>query len=300
VQAPGARPVSPRARKLAAAHGIDAAALAGSGPRGRVIVRDVQARLDAGGLQTTENRNKTSRQEAPITHGTKGSPANTVKLAGARRVIAERMLASLQSTAQLTLHASADARMLQDRRARLKATPAGYGLQGISINDLVLYAASRVLARRPDVNALLVGDEIEQHAAVQLGFAVDTPRGLLVPVIRDAHTLTLRALSQQAKALAEAAVAGKITPDALQGGTFTVSNLGAFGVEAFTPVLNAPQVAILGVGNIALKPVQVDDAVQFVPRIGLSLTIDHRALDGAPAARFLAELADTIANVDVL
>ena len=132
---------------------------------------------------------------------------------------------------------------------------------------------------------------LHQYSHVHLGVAVDTPRGLMVPTVRYADTLTLRDLAAEAKRLAVACVESRITPDELTGGTFTVTNLGAFGVESFTPVLNPPQVGILGVGNINLKPVQVGETVEFIPHIGLSLTINHQVVDGAPAARFLQALA---------
>jgi pyruvate dehydrogenase E2 component (dihydrolipoamide acetyltransferase) len=217
-----------------------------------------------------------------------------------RKVIAERMLQSLQTTAQLTLNASADARALQVLRKRLKESPEAMGLRGITINDLVLFAVARTLPAFPGLNALFTGAEIHQYRSVNLGIAVDTPKGLMVPVVRGADALSLRQLSAEAKRLATACQAGKIMPDELAGGTFTVTNLGAFGVESFTPVLNPPQVGILGVSGIQLKPVEVGDKVKFVPHLGLSLTINHQVVDGAPAARFLQALGQAIAAIDLL
>ena len=222
------------------------------------------------------------------------------RVKGVRKVIAERMLQSLQTTAQLTLNASADARALQALRKRLKESPDALGLRGITINDLMLFAVARTLPAFPSLNALFTGAEIHQYHSVHLGVAVDTPKGLMVPVARDADSLTLRQLSAEAKRLATACVESKIMPDELTGGTFTVTNLGAFGVESFTPVLNPPQVGILGVAGIQLKPVDVGGSVQFVPHIGLSLTINHQVVDGAPAARFLQALGQAIASIDLL
>ena len=221
-------------------------------------------------------------------------------LKGIRKTIAARMLSSLQSSAQLTMNAFADARALRAYRERLKHSDDALGLRRVTINDLVMYAVVRTLAAFPALNAHLKDDAIHQFSAVNLGFAVDTPRGLIVPVIHNAAALSLRLLSSEAARLATACSDGTIKPDELDGGTFTVSNLGGLGIETFTPVLNTPQVAILGVGNIALKPVEVGDTVQFIPHIGLSLTIDHRAIDGAPGARFLQALAKNIGNIDVL
>jgi pyruvate dehydrogenase E2 component (dihydrolipoamide acetyltransferase) len=200
----------------------------------------------------------------------------------------------------LTMNAFADARALRGYREQLKHSDDALRLRRVTINDLVMYAVVRTLAAFPAVNAHLKDDAIHQFGAVNLGFAVDTPRGLIVPVIHDAAALSLRALSSEAARLAAACSDGTIKPHELDGGTFTVSNLGGLGIETFTPVLNAPQVAILGVGNIALKPVEVGETVQFIPHIGLSLTIDHRAIDGAPGARFLQALAKNIGSIDVL
>jgi pyruvate dehydrogenase E2 component (dihydrolipoamide acetyltransferase) len=217
-----------------------------------------------------------------------------------RKIVAERMLHSLQSTAQLTLTASADARALLAYRERLKTSTPEHGLNSVSINDLVLFAVARALLAHPDLNATFDGAAITRHRRAHLAFAVDTPRGLLVPVIRDAGALSLKALSAEAKRLIRACVDGTVAPDALNGGTFTVSNLGALGIETFTPVLNPPQVGILGVGGIALKPTQDGASVAFHPHLALSLTINHQVIDGAPAARFLQTLTRLLADIDLL
>jgi pyruvate dehydrogenase E2 component (dihydrolipoamide acetyltransferase) len=210
------------------------------------------------------------------------------------------MLASLHGHAQLTLHASADARALQAFRKKLKDSPEALGLGGISLNDFILYAVSRTLPLYPELNALWAGEKILRYARVHLAFAVDTPRGLMVPVIRCADSLSLKQISGEAKRLAKACVEGGVSPDELNGGTFTISNLGALGVESFTPILNTPQVGILGVGTITPKPLMAGDEVKFIPSIGLSLTIDHQAVDGAPGARFLKDLCDALAGFDIL
>jgi pyruvate dehydrogenase E2 component (dihydrolipoamide acetyltransferase) len=210
------------------------------------------------------------------------------------------MLQSLHGHAQLTLNASADARVLQAFRKKLKDSPEVLGLGGITLNDCILYAVSRSLPLHPGLNALWAGEKILRYARVHLAFAVDTPRGLMVPVIRCADTLSLKQISGEAKRLAKACVEGGITPDELSGGTFTVSNLGGLGVESFTPILNTPQVGILGVGNITPKPAASGEGVAFVPTLGLSLTIDHQAVDGAPGARFLKDLCEALAGFDIL
>lgn len=330
--------VSPRARALAAERGIDPAALRGTGPEGRVIERDVLAAAGAapltplararlsdpalhappegtgiGGRVTARDlvpapppapveAASVPTEPMPVPAAPVSDDVTIIPLRGVRKVTAERMRASLLNSAQLTLQASADARALQALRQRFKTSAEPLGLRGVTINDLLLFAVARTLPNHPDLNATLdlQAAEITQYRRVHLGMAVDTPRGLLVPVIRDAHTLSLKALSGAASALAGKAQSGKLAPDEMQGGTFTVSNLGGFGIESFTPVINPPQVAILGVGNINLKPVMVDGDVQHIPHLGLSLTVDHQVVDGAPAARFLRDLAAALAQVDLL
>ena len=224
-----------------------------------------------------------------------------MKVTGVRKLIAERMLASLQTTAQLTMHASADAREIQSLRAKFKESPEQLGLRGVTINDMVLYAVARSLTAHPDLNAQFAGDTIRQFGDVHLGFAVDTARGLMVPVIRNAHLLSLRQIAAEAARLARACRDGGITLDELGGGTFTVTNLGAFGVEGFTPVLNVPQVGILGVGAIVPGPrIAEDGAVTFILRVGLSLTVNHQVVDGAPGARFLQTVAGNVSRFELL
>jgi len=308
--------ISPRARKLAQRHGVDYQNIAGSGPGGRVIERDIeralpdapakftpvaQAMLDSGDYKVAEGHPAGRRvSKADLERVESERFARAIPLTGVRKTIAGRMRESLQSTAQLTLNASADARALQAYRRRLKASDEGLGLAAVNINDLLLFAVSRTLPAFPALNALFENDVIYAQKAVHLGQAVDTDRGLLVPVIRSAESLTLKQLSEAARRLAEACRAGNIQPDELSGGSFTVSNLGALGIESFTPILNPPQVGILGVGSINLKPVEQEAEVAFVPHIGLSLTINHQVVDGAPAARFLQTLSANLAQIDLL
>lgn len=327
--APDFAPISPRARGLAKRQQLDATLLTGSGPGGRIIERDVQAALAAqpklspvaqarlaeggyvapdkgsgprGRVMTRDLRvvGEEMRETREKKEMRETGEVEVVKLTGVRKIIAERMLASLQTTAQLTLNASADARALQALRARFKASSESFGLQAVTINDLVLLAVARTLPLHPSLNAHFQGDTLSRYRRVQLGMAVDTPHGLMVPVIRNADQLSLRQISAEAKRLAAACLDRRIAPDELTGGTFTVTNLGGLGIESFTPVLNPPEVAILGVNNINLKPVQDGDGVAFVPHIGLSLTINHQVVDGAPGARFLQALAQNLANIDLL
>lgn len=322
-----ARGVSPRARALAAKEAVDAAGLEGSGPGGRVIERDVRAAAEARPPLGAAARSAVSGGAAvPATGGGIGGRVLLSDLAGAapaalaasaapgeaafpgpfaetqvkgiRKVIADRMRDSLATTAQFTLHASAPAGRLRDLRARFKA--AGEDLAGVTIGDLVLFVVSRVLAKHPACNARKEGDLVKTYERVHLGHAVDTPRGLMVPVIRNADRLGLARLSAEAKRLAALCVEGKATPDDLHGSTFTVSNLGALGVDYFTPVINAPEVCVLGVGALLPKAAWAEDGTaEIVPSIGLSLTSDHQVVDGAPAARLLRDLCAAMADADL-
>jgi pyruvate dehydrogenase E2 component (dihydrolipoamide acetyltransferase) len=219
---------------------------------------------------------------------------------GIRKLIAGRMFQSLAESAQFTLNSSAQATRLQEWRARFKASEGAYpGLAKITINDLVLFAVSRMLPRFPFMNALKTGDSLKTFERVHLGVAVDTPRGLMVPVIRNANLLTLPQISGEAKRLAAACQSGSAKAEELSGSTFTVTNLGSLGVTSFTPILNAPEVAILGVCGIEMKPSSVEGGI-FEPHIGFSLTINHEVVDGAPAARFLKGLCEAVRDIDLL
>ena len=290
------RRVSPRAASLAEELGVDISVIRGTGPGGRIIERDVRAAPSTAAKPAAVQ----TRITPPIQTDLPPGEAQTAPLQGTRKIIAERMLYSIQMTAQLTLNASADARALLSYRQRLKTSAEAFNLQNVTINDFILFVVSRTLPDHPELNAVLLKDTISQYESVHLGFAVDTPRCLMVPVIRDADSLDLRAMSQEVKRLTSACLEGEVSPDELTGGTFTVTNLGNMGIESFTPILNPPQVGILGVGNVNLKAVEIESKVQHIPHIGLSLTIDHQAVDGAAASRFLGALSGRLAAIDLL
>ena len=319
--------VSPRARALAASHGVDASAITeGSGPHGRVIERDVAAAIAAGpaltsaaraaGVSATEGTGIGGRVSvADEGRAAEAAPAAAVAapagadypgaststpLKGVRKVVAKRMMESLTSTAQLTLNTTANAAGILAMRKKVKNADESLGLNKITLNDLVCFAVSRTLPKYPVFNAHLQDGVLTEFEQVHLGFACDTPRGLLVPVIRSAQALGLKAFSDEAKRLAGGAIDGTIAPDFLSGGTFTVSNIGSFGIETFTPVINLPQTAILGVGAITPRPaVAADGTIGVEQRLNLSLTIDHQVIDGADGARFLRDLVAAIENIDV-
>lgn len=305
--------VSPRARARARELGVDPKQLSGSGPGGRVLVRDVEAAASSGSAQAVVQAVSGSRAAGTAvgsgaSHlGGDAAPATArfveEPVRGIRATIARRMLSSLQETAQLTLNSWADARALQAYRARLKAAEGRGEVGPISINDMILYATARVLPEFPMLNAHFLGSSIRTFDGVDLGFAVDTDRGLLVPTIPNAHARSLAQIAGLARELGGRARDGQAGPDDLAPATFTVTNLGALGIESFTPVLNPPQVGILGVGAIALKAVAdggAPDGVAQIPHISLSLTINHQAVDGAPGARFLRRLSQALSSFDVL
>jgi pyruvate dehydrogenase E2 component (dihydrolipoamide acetyltransferase) len=198
------------------------------------------------------------------------------------------MHASLAESAQLTQHSSFDATDMLNFRKDLKSIEGREDLAGVSITDIIVFAVARVLMNHKSLNAHFLGDKMAYFHNAHIGVAVDTPRGLLVPTVFNANRLSLVELSALSKQLAEKCKQGSIEPDLLKGGTFTVSNLGGFGVEMFTPVLNPPQTGLLGVCSI----IERTRNGLFYPAMGLSLTYDHRALDGADAARFHKDLID--------
>ena len=320
--------VSPRARALAASNGVDASAIAeGSGPHGRVIERDVAAAIAAGPVLTSAARaagvsaaegtgiggrvsvadaGRTAEAApaaavaAPAAAADFPGASTSAPLKGVRKVVAKRMMESLTSTAQLTLNTTANAAGILAMRKKVKNADESLGLNKITLNDLVCFAVSRTLLKYPVFNAHLEDGVLTEFEQVHLGFACDTPRGLLVPVIRSAQALGLKAFSDEAKRLAGGAIDGSLSPDFLSGGTFTVSNIGSFGIETFTPVINLPQTAILGVGAITPRPVvAADGTIGVEQRLNLSLTIDHQVIDGADGARFLRDLVAAIENIDV-
>jgi pyruvate dehydrogenase E2 component (dihydrolipoyllysine-residue acetyltransferase) len=269
--------LSPRAKRFAAEHDFAPPPITGSGPGGRVIEQDVRQAFAA----------SPAKAPAPVAERT----------SNVREKIAQRLRESLATTAQYTMHTSAGASRLLSLRARCKASTA---LAGVTIGDMIHFCVIQALLDVPALNAEYVDGSIRRHSEVHLGFACDTERGLLVPVIRNSHKMTLAELSDAVVRLAKQANEGTLPADEMRGATFTVSNLGGLGIEAFTPILNPPQVAILGVGAIQLKALRKNGGIEFIDSIGLSLTCDHQVIDGAPGARFLKVLAQKIEQVDTL
>ena len=262
---------SPAARRLAAEHQIDLHGVFGSGPEGRILKEDVEAALRA-----------PPAGEAP-------AAPEPLPYRGIRRTIGQRMLQSLQSMAQLTMAMEVDMTDAARLRRDLLAAWETAGVR-VSYTDMVVKAAALALREHPRLNALLDGDLLRIHPEVHVGVAVALDEGLLVPVIRQADVTPLQEIARESAALAERARVGGLTPDDLTGGTFTVTSLGMYDVDVFTPIINPPQAAILGVGRIVQRPAFVDDVGTAIERrafLTLSLTFDHRVVDGAPAAQYL-------------
>jgi len=298
----GGDKISPRARNLAAKTDVDLSKVTPTGPDGRIIERDIQAALDQGLLKgaAVAVQEDAAPAAAPVA-ALDAAEYEDVKLSNVRKVIAKSMHASLSNSAQLTLNASFDATKIMAYRSSLKASAEGMGLANITLNDIVLFAVSRTLLNHPDLNAHFLDDKMRLFKHVNLGIAVDTERGLLVPTLPLAETLSLNETARQSKAIISEAQSGKISPDKLSGASFTVTNLGSMGIESFTPVINPPQTGILGVCTIVNR-VKKNAAGELCtyPAMGLSLTFDHRAIDGAPAAKFLKELCNNLEHFDLL
>ena len=300
--------ISPRAKHLAERTGADLSQVTPTGPQGRVIERDVNKLLDEGKIVSAEQAETVS---SPAVSAPKAEPAKAevpaaeyedVKISNIRKVIAKSMHASLSSMAQLTLNTSFDATKLLAYRASLKENAEKLGLCNITLNDMILFAVAKTILNHKDLNAHYLEDAgvIRYFTGVNLGIACDTERGLLVPTVFGAEKLTLNELAEQSHAVTSAAKNGTVSPDVLKGASFTVSNLGNMGIESFTPVINPPQTGILGVCSVTRRIKTVDGRDVSYPAMGLSLTFDHRALDGSPAARFLKELCTNLENFDLL
>jgi pyruvate dehydrogenase E2 component (dihydrolipoamide acetyltransferase) len=271
VVASGETPASPRARRAAKKRGVDLSRVEPGGAGGRIREQDVLA---------VEIRSP----------GASGVPVGNL-----RRIIAARMMQSKQSTAPVTLHARCDASRLVLLRRELKAALDGDSTP--SYNDIIAKVVARALAQHPMLAARWENDEIFLPEAFNIGLAVDTEQGLLVPVIKDVGNLPLAAVSRKSRSLVEGARSRRIAPEDLQGGNFTITSLGSFDIESFTPIINYPETAVLGIGSIFREAAEGDGrTIVFRDTMRLSLTFDHRVVDGAPAARFLQDVRQGVEN----
>jgi pyruvate dehydrogenase E2 component (dihydrolipoamide acetyltransferase) len=275
--------ITPVAEKIAGESGLDLTRIQGSGPHGRIMKTDVLHAVETAPLATSADEvNK------------------TIPLSGIRGVIASRMAESSQSTARVTLFMEADATRFVELREMLKVKFAAEWGFAPGYNDLLARICSSALQEFPYMNARINGSQIEWLSAIHMGMAVDTERGLVVPVIAYANLKSLRQFGSEFRSLVGKAQTGTLLPDEMNGGTFTITNLGGQDVLAFTPVINLPQAAILGVGKISPALAMKDGKVVEYQKLILSLVFDHRIVDGAPAARFLQWIKDRIEYPELL
>ena len=289
--------VSPRAKALAQKLGVDLATATATGPNGRIIERDIR--------EASVN----PKAVVPVQEGKAEAPASKLenvdvkafkdeKMSNIRKVIAKNMVASLSTMAQLTHNISFDCTNIMAFRKYLKDNAETLKLPSITINNIIVFAVSRVIKKHKDLNANLInGDTMRYFEHANIGIATDTPRGLLVPTLFGADLMSLSEIASKSKKLSTDAIDGKISPELLTGGSFTISNVGTMGIESFTPVVNPPQTGILGVNTLETR-IKLGKNGEIIPytAMNLSLSYDHRALDGAPASRFLKELKDYLEN----
>ena len=311
-------PASPAARRLAKELGIDLSLVQGTGPKGRIIEADVtkyheegppprkitplaaemarQEGLDISTIIGTGEGGKITKEDVKRElearpREKEEKPVQSIPLAGMRKAIADNMYASLQNTAQLTVFTEVDVTGMVRFRDLVQEEYKKDESVKVSFNDIIILATSRALKRFPIMNSALVGDEILLHDAVHMGIAVSIEEGLIVPVLRDADKKNLLDIACEARELARKAREGTLTVDEVTGGTFTISNVSMLEIDGFTPILRPPETGILGVGRVKEKPVVSDGEINIGSMMFLSLTFDHRVLDGAPAMVFLQTVA---------
>ncbi|MEN8904430.1 MAG: dihydrolipoamide acetyltransferase family protein [Clostridiales bacterium] len=322
--------ISPRAKKYSRKVNIDFSNIIGTGANGRIIENDIIKSIESGRLYTKTSRDlidshksytdsegtaiggriatydiENAKEEKSSVNIESNNDYEIEKFSNIRKVIAKTMSNSLSNMAQLTLNTSFDATEIMNLRNKVKGDlentkDSGLGIENITLNDMIIFALIKTLTKHKRLNAHLKGDELHLYNSVNMGVAIDTERGLMVPTIVNSNKKSLNQISKEIKELALKCKEGTINPDVLKGGTFTITNLGIYNIENFTPVINPPQVAILGVGSIVKKPKEENNKLVLYSSIGLSLTFDHQAIDGAPAARFLNDLKTNLENFQLL
>jgi pyruvate dehydrogenase E2 component (dihydrolipoamide acetyltransferase) len=285
---------SPLARKIAAERGIGLDAIQGSGPGGRVVAKDIP---EKGAAPAAAAPAAAAPAAAPKIQAVPGEGDKRVPLTGMRRVIAERLLASKTQLPHFYLTIEVDASSLMRLRKELNSANEAAGLPKLTVNDFILLAVARAASSHPYINASWAGDAIIQYASVNISVAVAVDEGLVTPVIRDANKLSLKEISAAVKDLAKRARDKKLKPEEYQGGTITVSTLGAYGIEQFFAIINPPQAAILAIGAIVKKPVvNAKGEIVVGERMAISLSGDHRVVDGAVGSEYLGTLRKLIEN----
>ncbi|MEU1900026.1 dihydrolipoamide acetyltransferase family protein [Nocardiopsis dassonvillei] len=296
-----ARPrTSPLARRLAKEYGLDINKIQGSGPKGRIVRADIEAAREGGAAEQAAPAAQPKEEAKPAAEKAATAPAfddgrasEELKVSNVRKVIARRLTESKQTVPHFYLRRTIDAEALKAFRAQINEQLSSTGVK-VSFNDLIVKASATALKLHPAVNTSWVDDKLLQHHRVNVGVAVAVDAGLVVPVLHDTDKATLSEISTRTRELAGKARDGKLKPQEMSGGTFSVSNLGMFGVDSFSAVINPPEAAILAVGAMRQEPVVVDGEVVVRNRISLELSVDHRAVDGAVGAAFLKDLAEIL------
>ncbi|ADH70190.1 MULTISPECIES: dihydrolipoamide acetyltransferase family protein [Nocardiopsis] len=296
-----ARPrTSPLARRLAKEYGLDINRIQGSGPKGRIVRADIEAAREGGAAEQAAPAAQPKEEAKPAAEKAATAPAfddgrasEELKVSNVRKVIARRLTESKQTVPHFYLRRTIDAEALKAFRAQINEQLSSTGVK-VSFNDLIVKASATALKLHPAVNTSWVDDKLLQHHRVNVGVAVAVDAGLVVPVLHDTDKATLSEISTRTRELAGKARDGKLKPQEMSGGTFSVSNLGMFGVDSFSAVINPPEAAILAVGAMRQEPVVVDGEVVVRNRISLELSVDHRAVDGAVGAAFLKDLAEIL------
>ncbi|NMC81047.1 MAG: 2-oxo acid dehydrogenase subunit E2 [Chloroflexi bacterium] len=283
---------SPLARRVAQELGVDLAQVIPSDPGGKISVEDVRRVAEEGAQQSTPG--------SPAGEGAVSPVHNTVPLKGIRGLIAERMAQSAHSAAAVTLHTWVDATELVHARSKINENPASLGLEKVSYDSFLVSAVAQALRQHPRLNAQLKGEVIEELGVINVGVAVDNPRGLMTVVVKDADCKPWQQVAKELASLVQDALMGKASLDSLEGGTFTITNLGMMGISHFTPIITPPQCAILGVGALMEWPAVIQGQLSQKQMLPLSLTFDHRIVDGAPAARFLQDVRNWLENPHLL
>jgi len=289
-QAPATQAIkaSPAAKKLAKDHGVDLSLVTGTGPGGRIVEKDVEDYIERQKVGAV-------KPAAGLKETTPAAPAKRVPLVGMRKVIAQRMSESWHTSPMVTLNSEADAHNLKLLRSNLRSAFESKGVN-LSYNHILLKICAQALVEFPMLNARLEGDEVILQDEVNIGLAIALEDGLIVPAVKNVARKGLFQIAVETEELIERARGNKLTPDDISGGTFTITNLGMFDVRDFTPIINPPQCAILGVGAMTDRPVAIDDSVVIRPIMVLSLTFDHRIVDGAQGAQFLKRVKELVQN----
>ncbi len=294
-------PATPSARRVARESGVNLEAVAGSGPRGRVVAADVETAAQA--LAVPELPVEPERAPAPVAPPpTKGREAEVIPLSGIRRTIAQRMQQSFQESPHIALTVEVDMTEAEAARKRLNVHAEKLQQPKITMTAVIIKIVGWALRRHPYLNSSFSGDSISLWKNINIGVAAAAPQGLVVPVLKDADQLGINEINVRLGAMADRARRNALKLDDVQGGTFTISNLGMLGIPQFRAVINPPESAILAVGSIVRRPVVVDaqDRVEVRPMLSLTLSADHRVIDGIVAARFLSELVQALEAPDLL